>query len=87
MTPTIWRLAAAAEALGKYITEAEYILVRDEFSLERTPDRASFKEWVTGYQYYNAVVCICGGQIEDINAELEADFAGLVAMVRGDAPE
>lgn len=87
MTPSINRLAASAEALGKYIAEAEYILVRDEFSLERTPDRASFKEWVTGYQYYNAVVCICGGQIEDINAELESDFAGLVAMVRGDAPE
>ena len=82
MTPSINRLATAAEALGKYIAEAEYILVRDEFSLKRTPDLDSFKEWVTGFQYYNVVVCVCGGQIEDINAELETDFAGLVVMVR-----
>ena len=83
MTPSINRLAASAEALGTYILDAEYILLRDDFSLERTPDLASFKEWAEDYQYYNAVVCVCGGQIGDIDSQLQADYEELVVMYGG----
>ena len=83
MTPSINRLAAAAEALGAYILDAEYILLRDDFSLERTPDLASFKEWAEDYQYYNALVCVCGGQIGDIDSQLQADYEELVVMYGG----
>ena len=83
MTPSINRLAAAAEALGAYILDAEYIMVRDDFSLKRTPDLDTFKEWVTDYQYYNALVCACGGQIGDINTELQNDYEELVVMYGG----
>ena len=83
MTPSINRLAASAEALGAYILDAEYILLRDDFSLERTPDLDTFKEWAEDYQYYNALVCACGGQIADIDAELESDYAELVVMYGG----
>ena len=83
MTPSINRLAASAEALGAYILDAEYILLRDDFSLKRTPDLASFKEWAEDYQYYNAVVCVCGGQIGDIDSQLQADYEELVVMYGG----
>ena len=83
MTPSINRLAASAEALGAYILDAEYILLRDDFSLERTPDLASFKEWAEDYQYYNALVCVCGGQIGDIDSQLQADYEELVVMYGG----
>ena len=83
MTPSINRLAAAAEALGTYILDAEYILLRDDFSLQRTPDLASFKEWAEDYQYYNALVCVCGGQIGDIDSQLQADYEELVVMYGG----
>ena len=83
MTPSINRLAASAEALGTYILDAEYILLRDDFSLERTPDLASFKEWAEDYQYYNALVCVCGGQIGDIDSQLQADYEELVVMYGG----
>ena len=83
MTPSINRHAAAAEALGAYILDAEYIMVRDDFSLKRTPDLDTFKEWVTDYQYYNALVCACGGQIGDINTELQNDYEELVVMYGG----
>jgi translation initiation factor 1 (eIF-1/SUI1) len=33
---------------------------------------------VTDYQYYNALVCACGGQIDDINTELQNDYEELV---------
>ena len=83
MTPSINRLAASAEALGAYILDAEYILLRDDFSLKRTPDLASFKEWAEDYQYYNALVCVCGGQIGDIDSQLQADYEELVVMYGG----
>lgn len=83
MTPSINRLAASAEALGTYILDAEYILLRDDFSLQRTPDLASFKEWAEDYQYYNALVCVCGGQIGDIDSQLQADYEELVVMYGG----
>ena len=83
MTPSINRLAAAAEALGAYILDAEYVMVRDDFSLKRTPDLDTFKEWVTDYQYYNALVCACGGQIGDIDIELRNDYEELVVMYGG----
>ena len=83
MTPSINRLAGAAEALGAYILDAEYILLRDEFSLECTPDLDTFKEWAEDYQYYNALVCVCGGQIGDIDSQLQADYEELVVMYGG----
>jgi hypothetical protein len=78
MTPSINRLAAAAEALGAYILDAEYTQVREDFNNVDVPSLDSFKEWVTNYQYYNALVCVCGGQIYDINTALQADYEELV---------
>ena len=78
MTPSINRLAAAAEALGAYILDAEYTQVRDNFNDVDVPSLDSFKEWVTNFQYYNALVCACGGQIDDINAALQDDYEELV---------
>lgn len=80
MTPSINRLAAAAEALGAYILDAEYIMLRDDFSPERTPDLDTFKEWAAEFQYYNAVVCACGGQIDDINTALQDDYEELLEV-------
>ena len=78
MTPSINRLAAAAEALGAYILDAEYTQVREDFNDSDVTSLDSFKEWVTDYQYYNALVCACGGQIDDINTELQNDYEELV---------
>jgi hypothetical protein len=81
MTPSINRLASAAEALGAYIIDAEYIMVRDDFSPKRTPDLGTFKEWVTNFQYYNAVICVHSGQIDNIDAQLESDYDELTALL------
>ena len=83
MTPSINRLAAAAEALGAYILDAEYTQVREDFNDSDVISLDSYKEWVTNYQYYNALVCVCGGQIDDINAALQADYEELVVMYGG----
>ena len=79
MTPSINRLAAAAEALGSYILDFEYTQVREDFNDSDVTSLDSYKEWVTNYQYYNALVCACGGQIDDINAALQDDYEELVA--------
>jgi len=78
MTPSINRLAVAAEALGAYILDAEYTQVREDFNDSDVTSLDSFKEWVTNYQYYNALVCACGGQIGDIDNELRNDYEELV---------
>jgi len=39
---------------------------------------------VTGYMYYNALVCVCGGNEQDINTQLEADYEELQALVGAD---
>jgi hypothetical protein len=78
MTPSINRLADSAEALGNYILDCEFELVREEFASAGITDHVFFKRWVTGYMYYNALVCACGGAEQAINNRLEADWEELV---------
>ena len=86
MTPSINRLAYHSKALGEYILSSEWDLVEEEFrsfgasvtSLEQ------FRRWVTGYMYYNALVCACGGNEQDISTQLEADYEELQELVGAD---
>lgn len=74
MTPSINRLAESAKALGAYILDAEFELVRDEFFCSDVDSYEEYEEWVTKFQYYNAVVCAYGGQIDNIRVRLQKDY-------------
>lgn len=80
MTPSINRLADSAKALGQYILEHEWELMEDEFLRADINTLEQFKRWVTGYQYYNALVCDSGGQLDQINSQLEEDWEDLQAL-------
>lgn len=77
MTPSINRLHDSAETLGNYILDAEYEVVREDFEGANILSLDQFCEWVTGYMYYNALVCCCHGQQDGILEQLHADYAEL----------
>ena len=83
MTPSINRLAGAAYELGQYILDAEWETVVDEFADAGITNHKQFKSWVTGYMYYNALVCVCEGNELKLNRQLEDDFEELVVVTEG----
>lgn len=86
MTPSINRLADSAKALGEYMAEQDFSLVEDEFCASSVSSYEQFTRWVTGYRYYDALVCACGGVLGDILTQLQADYEELVEL-RGDSVE
>ena len=80
MTPSINRLAESAKALGLYSLDAEWDLVREEFDHTAIINFEQFSRWVTGYMYYNALVCACGGSEQNIIAALEHGYDELVSI-------
>jgi hypothetical protein len=84
MTPSINRLADSARDLGKYYIELEWDLVEEEFVGAGITDLEQFKRWVTGYMYYNALVCFCAGNEAEINSQLEADYEELLELIGAD---
>ncbi|NDE18656.1 hypothetical protein EBZ80_27510 [bacterium] len=85
MTPSINRLADSALALGRYMLDCEFELVREEFARADIDNLSQFKRWVTGYMYYNALVCVCIGGEAEINTRLEADWEELVVWAAATA--
>lgn len=77
MTPSINRLSESAKVLGKYIIESEFDLLEEEFASAEIESFEQFTRWVTGYMYYNALVCVCEGQHDKLMVQLEADYAEL----------
>lgn len=86
MSPSINRLANYAKALGEYMMESEFSLVEDEFCASSISSYEQFARWVTGYRYYDALVCACAGVLGDILTQLQADYEELVEL-RGDNVE
>lgn len=85
MTPSINRLAESAKALGQYYAEFEYDLVEQEFAQAGGMNFEQFARWVTGYQYYHTIVCICSGVESDIMKQLEEDYDTLTAVAGREA--
>jgi hypothetical protein len=83
MTPSINRLAFSAKALGEYILEAEFSLLEDEFINAGITDLSQFLLWVTGYMYYNALVCVCEGNEQAILDQLTEDWVDLAVVGQG----
>ena len=81
MTPSINRLANAAADLGAHVMELEWDLIVREFAEANLDTLAEFKEWVQNYMYYNALICACSGNIDQINRQLEDDWEELVVSV------
>lgn len=79
MTQSNTRLTSAARQLGEYYFDHEWDLIEDEFIRAEgsITTLEQFKRWVTGYMYYNVVVCFCGGDEDAINSQLEDDWAEL----------
>lgn len=84
MTPSINRLANSAKALGEYILESEFELIEEEFVNAGITDLSQFRRWVTGYMYYNALVCVCNGNEQDIITQLDEDFFTLLELSGAD---
>jgi len=84
MTPSINRLAHSAQALGNYVLNREFNLVEDEFVRSGITDLSQFRRWVTGYMYYDALVCVCNGNEQDILTRLGEDFAELMELSGAD---
>ena len=80
MTPSINRLADSAKALGEYIQECEFELVREEFDPAYITSFEQFARWITGYMYYNALVCACGGNEQNIYNALVQAYDELTAV-------
>jgi hypothetical protein len=80
MTPSINRLADSAKALGQYYAEVEFDLLEAEFANAGPMPLTQFLRWVTGYQYYHALVCICGGQEDEVVAQLTEDYQDLCEL-------
>jgi hypothetical protein len=78
MTPSINRLAASAKDLGRYILDSEWELMQDEFNNSGIETCEQFMRWVTGYQYYNALVCVVGGNEMVLSIQLQDDFYRLM---------
>jgi hypothetical protein len=74
MTPSINRLAESAKALGEYIIYSEFEVVIEGFFTSDVDSYEEYEEWVTKFQYYNAVVCAYGGQIDNIRVRLRDDY-------------
>jgi len=87
MTPSINRLAESAKELGEYIQECEFELVREEFATlqDTIADFEQFARWVTGYMYYNALVCACGGNEQNINNALAQAYDELTTVAGREA--
>ena len=85
MTPSINRLADSAKALGQYIAESEFELVESEFVNAGPMPLEQFLRWVTGYQYYHAIVCICGGNEDEVVGQLTEDYDELTAVAGREA--
>lgn len=85
MTPSINRLAESAKALGEYIQECEFELVREEFDNADISCFEQFVMWVTGYMYYNALVCACGGNEQNINNALVQAYDELTTVAGREA--
>lgn len=87
MTPSINRLAESAKELGEYIQECEFELVREEFATwqDTIADFEQFARWVTGYMYYNALVCACGGNEQNINNALVQAYDELTTVAGREA--
>ena len=80
MTPSINRLADSASELGAYILDAEFELVEEQFVGAESMGFEQFTRWVTGYMYYNALVCAYGGQIDKIMEQLNEAYDELTAL-------
>lgn len=80
MTPSINRLADSAKALGEYIQECEFELVCEEFDNAGPMSLEQFLRWVTGYQYYHAIVCICGGNEDELVKQFTEDYQDLCEL-------
>ena len=78
MTPSINRLHYSAKALGEYIMEAEFDLVKSEFDASVVTSYEQFARWVTGYMYYHTLVCASSGDLGAILSQLQEDYDELV---------
>lgn len=77
MTPSINRLADSAKGLGQYYADLEFDLLVDEFVNAGPMPLKQFLRWVTGYRYYDAIVCICGGNEAEVVGQLTEDYKEL----------
>jgi hypothetical protein len=77
MTPSINRLADSAKALGQYYAEIEFELLEDEFVGAGPMPLEQFLRWMTGYQYYHTIICICGGQEDEAVKQFTEDYQDL----------
>ena len=84
MTPSINLLTKSAQALGNYVLNHEFDVVEDEFVRSGITDLSQFRRWVTGYVYYDALVCVCNGNEQDIVTQLDQDFAELLELSGAD---
>lgn len=80
MTPSINRLASSAQELGTYMMESEWDTIMDDFDRDEQDTVEKFTNWVQGYMYYHALVCACGGNIDEINSQLVEDHNELMLM-------
>lgn len=74
MIPSTNRLHYSAKALGEYIMEAEFDLVKSEFDASVVTSYEQFIRWVTGYMYYHALVCACSGESVVVLSQLLEDY-------------
>ena len=76
MTPSINLLADSAKALALRIVSTEFRKLQDEFYYADADldSYEEYEEWVTKFPYYNAVVCIYGGEIAKIRVRLQDDY-------------
>jgi hypothetical protein len=82
MTPSINRLAETAKTLGEYIANEEWDLIIDEFVNAEIATLDEFATWIQGFRYYEAVICICGGNAAEIIEYLTSDYTELAEIVR-----
>ena len=70
-------LCHSAKTLGEYILESEWDLILNLIGAGDFPSCDSeeeFIEKIKGYTYYHALVCSCGGDLEEVNSQLEKDY-------------
>lgn len=70
-------LCHSAKTLGEYILESEWDLILkliDSGDFPSCDSEEEFIEKIKGYTYYHALVCSCGGDLEEVNSQLEEDY-------------
>jgi hypothetical protein len=80
MTPSINRLAESADRLGEYVMAEQLDVIEEQFVGAGPMDFEQFTRWVTGYVYYDALVCVCAGTNDKIMKQLSKDYDALTAL-------